>query len=340
MVESVMTRRPIDVMRDSAKTGRIGTDGDDSAISEMIPIGDTLFFVKEHGIYGMQLADQIDPGRTNAAVPDTQQKILSVGSNDPMVARTLLTAHTLFQPTVLGTSFDKEKGLRLALELVRDLVALTDMHADLEAAEAQARASFEAQQSNHGPIVLPAVGNLNARCDAFAQKAGHVVNILEDIAKLFYGDTLKSKWIDSLSSLAAQRYGEDSPFALFMRDIRPFLLFVRDMRNMIEHPNADRYVKVSDFRLLPSNEIALPAVEIVRPGEDAQKATIALLMKKITDDLVTVAEVLMAHLCGANARPFSGFPVGVVELPVEQRPNKRQRYFYGTLLGEQMVRFG
>jgi hypothetical protein len=54
-------RRPIDAQRDSAKFGVIGVDGDDSAISEMIPIGYTLYMVKGRGIYGLQLADKIDP---------------------------------------------------------------------------------------------------------------------------------------------------------------------------------------------------------------------------------------------------------------------------------------
>jgi hypothetical protein len=76
-------RRPIDVLRGSAKTGRIGVDADDSAITEMMPIGDTLYMAKERGIYGVQRADKTDPQRTNAAIPDTQQRILPVGSNDP-----------------------------------------------------------------------------------------------------------------------------------------------------------------------------------------------------------------------------------------------------------------
>jgi hypothetical protein len=56
--------RPIDKMRNAARLGRIGAEGDNSAIREMIPLGNTMYFVKERGIYAMQLADQIDPGIT------------------------------------------------------------------------------------------------------------------------------------------------------------------------------------------------------------------------------------------------------------------------------------
>ena len=47
-------KRPIDALRDSAKSGRIGSDGDDSAISDMIPIGYTLYIIKERAIYGVR----------------------------------------------------------------------------------------------------------------------------------------------------------------------------------------------------------------------------------------------------------------------------------------------
>jgi hypothetical protein len=63
-------------------------------------------------------------------------------------------------------------------------------------------------------------------------------------------------------------------------------------------------------------------------------------MKKVIDDLVSVSEVLMAHLCNLNVQPLAGMPIQVVELPEDQRPNKHQRFFYGCMYGDQIVRFG
>jgi hypothetical protein len=114
---------------------RIEGDGDDSPIIDMITIGDALYIVKECGIYTFQLADQIDPERTNAAIPDALQRVLAIGASDPIVARTLLTADTLFQQRVLGPSFDEGKGLKLVWELLQDFVTMSDMGADLKAAE-------------------------------------------------------------------------------------------------------------------------------------------------------------------------------------------------------------
>lgn len=112
------------------------------------------------------------------------------------------------------------------------------------------------------------------------------------------------------------------------------------MRNMIEHPTDERYLKVLDFRLLASGEIALPSVEIVRPGEETETATITWLMTQVAENLVSASELLMAHLCAANVQGFPGLPVQVVELPLEQRGNKLQRIYYGCLHGDQLVRIG
>jgi hypothetical protein len=163
---------PIDKLRNAARMGRIGTSGDESAIREMIPIDEVMYFVKESGIYTMQLADQIDPNRTKAAVPNTQQRVLGIGSDDPLVARTLLTAKTLINPSYLGTAFPYQNGLQLILAILKDLVALTEMRDQLGATEAEARRNFgSAERKAPSTFALPEISNLKARCDAFAQKA-------------------------------------------------------------------------------------------------------------------------------------------------------------------------
>jgi hypothetical protein len=90
--------------------------------------------------------------------------------------------------------------------------------------------------------------------------------------------------------------------------------------------------------LTPAGLIDPPFIEILRPGEEVQKATVTLLMKEMIDDLVSVTEILTAALCSVAANPVGGMDVHVVELPIDQRSNKHQRFYYGTLFGEQVVR--
>src|SRR6266581_1362999 len=192
-------KRPIDALRDSGGSMDIGTKAE-GAITDLISTAEALYIVKERSVYAVQTADQIDPGRTNPVIPNTQQRVLAIGSESPIVVRTLLTGQTLFKKTMLGKEFDEQSAIGLALGLLKDLAAMDDVRSSLEEAERLARASYE-KESNRNRSALPSLGDCKARLDAYAQKAGHVVNCLEEISKLFYGKSISVKWIDSLSRL-------------------------------------------------------------------------------------------------------------------------------------------
>jgi hypothetical protein len=109
--------RSIDRIRNSALSIKIGEVGD-GRICTMIDMQRSLFSIHEHAINAVQLAEQIDSQRTSATVPNTHQEILSMGAQDPEVARTYLTAHALFKSIHLGDQFDKKRSLELAFDFL------------------------------------------------------------------------------------------------------------------------------------------------------------------------------------------------------------------------------
>ncbi len=323
-------KRPIDMIRDSALSMRVGAP-EDGAICEMISIGDQLHIVSEHAIFAVQLADEIDPVRTNAAVPNTNQKVLSYGAKDAAVGRILLTARAMFKASHLGREFPEQKALKLAFDLLRDVAAMLDMHVDLVKVVETATGEVDAQVNADRSLALPAVGDAKSRCDAFAQKVGHAIDTMKEIARLFYPGELNRKWIDSLIRVTAQKHGDDEPLSRFMVEVRDSLLFMRKIRNMVEHPKDDEHVIVHDFRQTPKMTIVSPHVEIVRHGESVSSQDLRTFMTEITEELLSIVEMFIALLCGANAEPFTGFPLLVVELPESRRPerNPHQRFSYG-----------
>ncbi len=330
--------KPIDQMRTAAFSMKI--DADAGAIREMIPIGDAMYLVADRAIYSVRLADQIDPQRTNAAIPNVQQKVCGLGATHPAVAAILLTAQTLFDQKILGAGFAQDIACKLALDLLLDIAALIGMRDSLARAEADARTVFEKRQHQERGLDLPVVEDIESRVDALSQKAGHVVATLRSLAVLFYGNVLPRKWLDGLEKLAIDRYGADAPFSMFLRDARPFLLDVIGLRNAIEHPATDNHIAVHNFRLMPTGAIALPSIEIVRAGKDRDTAGVSPFLTRLIDDLLLVGEMFIVHLAGTHVQPFSGIPVFVTELPVDQRANKLQRYYYGAMWGGRLVRFG
>jgi hypothetical protein len=58
---------------------KIAGDPEEGAVREMIGIGGKVYAIKERAIYSFTLADNIDPGRTNPAIPNVQQRAYDTG---------------------------------------------------------------------------------------------------------------------------------------------------------------------------------------------------------------------------------------------------------------------
>ena len=157
-----MTSRPIDIKRQSAFSGTVGLDSE-GAIKDMFDVGDFLLFIKETAIHQMQLADQIDPDRTNIEVPHTQQKLYSVGSSSAVVNRVLVQAKYLFDTGILGVQIDKARILKGVLEFFDEVVAalalFENFHRDLNVAIE----AFEKQKAAGGTIMLPSIGDVGGK---------------------------------------------------------------------------------------------------------------------------------------------------------------------------------
>jgi hypothetical protein len=120
-----MNDRPIDKVRNSALS--ITLPPDTGSISDMGEINGALHMIGGSAIYRVQLADEIDPERTNIAIPNTHQKVLSYGTEFPYVRQTLMTARRLFSNNVLGSAFDYKTGINVSFEALHDLAAMHDI---------------------------------------------------------------------------------------------------------------------------------------------------------------------------------------------------------------------
>ena len=114
-------RRSIDIHRDSGGSMDIGTPDDPSVIRLAVEIGGSLYVIKDRGIYQIKLADETDPGRANPSIANVQQRILSYGAESVIVARTLLTARQLFNPSYLHRSVDHQRALVLSFEALKEI---------------------------------------------------------------------------------------------------------------------------------------------------------------------------------------------------------------------------
>jgi len=333
-----MNNRPIDKIRNSGL--QMTLPPDTGGITDMGEINGVFYSIGGSAIYRVQLADEIDPQRTNIAIPNTHQKVLSYGTGHLFVRQTLMTARRLFNNKVLDSAFDCKTGINLSFEALQDMAAMYDVMKELRDKLGKISEDVKNLAVEQRSMNIPSIGDVRGQTKAFLRKADHVTIALFNIAKLFYGDAIGSRWFESLHSLINKKYGETDQFTKFLKETLPFLQFVRNARNAMEHTDKTKSVKVADISLLPSGELNPPSIEVIHPETPQPSVSLLALMEQIADQLAIVFEIMLAHLCGVNVRPFAGMPLVVVEYDENQQKAFKCRYGYAGQMENRLVPFG
>jgi hypothetical protein len=336
----MVERRPIDLLRDSALQMDVGAENDRSPIREMCVIGGSMHVIKDQGIYRIQLADEIDPQRTNPAIPNTQQQVLSYGTDCTFVCQMLMTAKRLFDCKVLGDAFDCARAIDLTFEALKDVVGMHEIRLGLVATLDAITASLPGLTPKNRALSVPTAGSVRELVETFIQKADHANCDLFDIAKLFYPDGIGKRWFESLLALIKQKYGPDAPFTKFLTDALPFLKMIRNARNSIEHPKADQRIEIFDVTLLPNGQLRPPALEVIHPDTPQPVMAVVDFMAQSVEQLVETFELMLAFLCGHSVKPIVGLPVQVVRYPEDLQKAFLVRFGYGIYDGERVIPFG
>jgi len=226
-------RRPIDVLRDSGGQIDVGADDDRSPVKDMCVINNSMHVIKSQGIYRVQLADEIDPDRTNPAIPNIHQRVLAYGADCNLVRQTLMTAERLFHPKLLGQTFAYERAIDLSFEALKDLMVMHEMQLRLAAELEAAEASLKGMTVQNRALSVPTIGGVGVAVETFLQKADHAVADLFEITKLFYPESVGKRWFESLFDLAKANYGPDATFTKFLAEALPVLKLVRNARNCV-----------------------------------------------------------------------------------------------------------
>jgi hypothetical protein len=330
---------PIDRLRDGAGAFKISTPDDDSPITGMMSLGKRLLVIKRKGIYEVKLADQIDPERTNINAPNTIQRVLSFGSDDPWVGAVVLTAHELLKHSVLDERIDCEKSLNLVVDIAQDIAAAKEMAAQFSAVQDSAINSFNAQIQKDRSVILPSTSNGATRCKEFLQKLDHSLRELFKIVKIFYENVGLGGWESLKSEIDKVPHGIDK-FPQFLQNVLPFLQMIRNSRNCVEHPRPDQKIVFSDFSVNSRNILITPMIEIIHPKTPLNMVPVSDFMDQTSDEIVRVIEQMLVFLCARHIRSFSGFPVQIYEFPAGQRRTPNVRYGYGVANGDAIVPFG
>lgn len=329
----------IDRIRESAGVMTVGDDSD-GAIASMVTIDGRLFAIKEGAVYAISLADDIDPQRTREDIPNTVQKVLNVGSKSELVQRLLLTATELFRKDRLQEHVNYEAALNVVLEIMRDVVAATEIFEEFEAALKQVRTKNLTAKKR--ALSLPSVPGLHSQVKSFVQKMDHAMQSVFNLACVFYGEaTLRKsgKWLRGLTNHLEASQDAKGDFLPFSIELANLGKLIRNVRHCIEHPKPKQQLQITDFSLSANAHLVEPTIAVIHEATPLDTAPIQEFMRYFLEQVVVGVEILMVFLAGHHVAPAGGFPVGVGEIPVAQR-RLGVRYGYLINIGGQISRLG
>ena len=309
----------------------VGNDGETN--KAMIVTDDHLYAVTDRAIYAVQMADQIDPDRTNINLPMTvQQKGLGYGSDSEFVARTFMTAAQLFNPTYLGQTFPVTEGKLLGLELAKRLATLQDFYNALAANEERAEVELQTAR-RQGSFKLPETPDLRTRVETFAAAADRIQETLFKIAFLFYPKPAKQEGTRAylIAAVEAATPGRTN-YHDGIKSIVELLHRIREHRNASVHEDGPKALIVRDFHLLPDGDVSAPLMTIQHPVFASPETPVTAYMSQWIGALTAASEAMIAWLCGENIT----LKVGPFEHHLDMMPDGQtvdgSRYYYRTAI--------
>lgn len=305
---------------------------EEGPVTGFYKVGDKLLIIKKLAVYEFIFADEIDPKRTNPAIPNAQQRLLGIGSDSILLGRTLLTADALLKGTFLP-GVDVLAGRKLALQIAKDVSAMNAMLDRLVERHEEIIKRLDGAELTAG-FAVPTIDNLEADMKAFIQRADHIVTAMLDIARLFYGK--KVKHADALQAVVENAHQDDDEFKAFAADITPVLRRVRDYRNGAEHPKAHEHVVIRNFKLGSDGKLSSASLELIHPLRSIAPVGVVDFMGSALRSLTDIFENLLAFLCDRHCK-FEAYPVSVGTLSDSQRLHQHARLAYVTMIGEQVV---
>lgn len=308
--------------RSQGKRFDIG-DSENPGISAMINIDGSLHIITRQNICKLLLADEVDPGRTNSAIPDSKQEVLLYGSDEPFVGRTLLQAQALLGEQGLPTSIDSKKGLNIGFAFLKEIASIHELVNDYLSEEKDTSTLFKGKLETDQSLQIPLIPRLEQKTKQFLNNLDHATSHIVELAQLFYPDINKKGWVEQLQTKLKEEKGDEDPSTKFVQEIAPFITLVRSLRNAIEHPKPNDKVEIKNYSLNKNGQVQPPTILYTNTKDPLPEVFISKFMSDMFESLQTCFELLMAHLCSVHVKPFADMNRLVVEVPKNERlPNE------------------
>lgn len=320
--------RSIDRRRNGAGQARV--EGDVGAILCMFSYrNELLYFICERGVASGQMADQIDPERTNPNLPQiVQTPDLTYGASAPFIQRTLCVAAELFDQTYLPAQVSKDDAFALALEAARALSEVEDVIVALNTNQAELRKQLASGE--HKRHVVPKTPNLKGRVGGAIGHLREVALLAQKLADLFYPRAKSNTpFTEHLRRALSVQLPEDDPLWRHVEWCLEQIGRFCDYRNALIHggPGKDQQFILRDYEMQPDGNLIAPTIEVVHPKSPIPRVDVGQLLKDGSESISLAFETFVVAFCDRNVpQRHKGVMFNVVES--DQDRGRGTRFFW------------
>ena len=307
----------------------IGTN-EDSGTRGFIEVDGDMLILTDKNLYKLKLPDSTDPNRKNPNIPASQQKIISYGSEDPIVGRTLQQAKTLFEQHALSDHVDTKKALSLAMAFLKEIISLTDLENEYKKIEQELNKSFNGELEKDYSLHIPTINDIEQRLKKFINGVNQSHKCIMGMAQLFYPDIPKEQWNTKLKEEIIKEFNKEHQCVLFLESVEDWIRLMRELRNEAEHSLDSKKLTITNYELKDTGRVHPPTISFSHKDVPLPTERIIDFMSSSIENSLLCFELLMAHLCTIHAQTFTGDKRIVIEVPADKResnmPFVRFRY--------------
>ncbi|KFG91785.1 hypothetical protein BV98_000033 [Sphingobium herbicidovorans NBRC 16415] len=324
------SNRPVDRIRDSG--GKVQIAPEHGKIVCMKSIGDRLYLLAERGVVSGEMADGIDPKRTNEAIPPFVQRTeLSYGVDHTFIQQTLCVAFQLLDHTYLPDTVDDDEARAHALDAAIALAAIADVMEEMKAHQNETRIKLQTHEFDLGH--LPRTANIRGKLHGCISHLREVEMSLAKLTLMFHSKVVHNDpWQKAFRVAIAKKHGENSEEVEYLERIFTFLRSAVEHRNAMIHPKATHKVVLHDYAMRPDGAFWAPSLEIVHPEFPLDRQDAVQFFTNQLDSMGHAFETALSCLCNVNAMSFNEmFDTSVARLP-EGEPSFGSRLVWNTVV--------
>lgn len=310
---------------------KIGEEGDGN-LSEMIPFEDFgMVVVTRKSVWRIMLADNIDPQRNNANIPrHIQERLLSYGSDDAIVGRTLLQGKELLLAGHLPNTINKQQTMQLVLSFSKELAAMSDEIKKLSDEYKEIQERFNGSIRDDESYVLPTLKNIERRAKELIQNIDHMGGIVIDIMKVFPIEIPQKNPLGKLIEQTQQKFGNEHLITKAISELKEKMGWLRFLRSDMEHPDATGLVTFENYKMNDLGKIEQPLIRHTRQNSPFQSIDLIQFVVESQGDIIDLFETTIVLLSDFYAEDFAGDKVFVRNLTDQERtevnPHMNYRY--------------